>query len=321
MKDYYKILGVNKNANQDEIKKAYRKLSKQFHPDVNPEGEDKFKEVVEAYDTLSDENKRKQYDNPNPFGRGGNPFDMFNDMMNQKRQRSKPKAKDKIVKVDLSPEESYKGVEKEITYKSKISCEVCTGTGGKKNLCGTCNGHGVLQQQVGTGFFTQVVETQCHSCRGKGHIVIDPCLSCSGEGSIDKFNTVRINIPKGVDSGDFLRVSGKGDFINGLQGDLLLQISLSKTNFEKMGNDLIYYLHISPVDLIVNSNVQIKHPDGDLEISIPDTLNSEKPLRIKSKGFVTNKGIGNFYIKVNVVNRQITSEDREKLKSFLEEGN
>src|SRR6056300_217622 len=113
MKDYYQILGVNKNATQDEIKKAYRKLSKQYHPDVNPEGEDKFKEVVEAYDTLSDENKRKQYDNPNPFG-GGNPFDMFNEMMNQKRQRSKPKVKDKILKVTLSPEESYHGVEKEV---------------------------------------------------------------------------------------------------------------------------------------------------------------------------------------------------------------
>ena len=318
MKDYYQILGVNKNATQDEIKKAYRKLSKQYHPDVNPEGEDKFKEVVEAYDTLSDENKRKQYDNPNPFG-GGNPFDMFNEMMNQKRQRSKPKVKDKILKVTLSPEESYHGVEKEVTYKSKHSCEMCDGTGGDKNMCTTCSGHGVLQQRVGTGFFTQIVETQCPTCRGKGSIVVNPCYNCNGEGSIDKFNTVRINIPKGVDSGDFLRVGGKGDFINGMQGDLLIQINMTKNKYEKVGNDLVLKLELSPIDMILNKVITINHPDGDLQINLPNHVNTDKPLRLKSKGFVTSLGIGDFYVKINVVNKDLTTEDKDKLKVLLEQ--
>lgn len=320
MKDYYQILGVNKDATQLEIKKAYRQLSKQFHPDVNPEGEDKFKEIVEAYETLSDENKRKRYDNPNPnsFGGGGNPFDMFNEMMNQKRRRSQPKVKDKVLKVTLTPEESYRGVEKEVTYKSKHSCQMCNGTGGDKNTCTTCSGHGVIQQKVGTGFFTQIVESQCPTCRGRGSIVVNPCYNCNGEGSLDRFNTIRINIPKSVDSGDFLRVSGKGDFINGMQGDLLIQINMTKDKYEKLGNDLVLKFELSPVDILLNKTITINHPDGSLKINLPDNINTDKPLRLKSKGFVTSTGIGDFYVKINVVNKELTKEDKDKLKLLLE---
>jgi len=318
MKDYYQILGVNKNASQDEIKKAYRKLSKQFHPDVNPEGADMFKEVAEAYDTLSDENKRKQYDNPNPFG-SGNPFDMFNDMMNQQRRPRPPKVKDKVIKVTITPEESYHGVEKELTYKAKHSCETCVGTGGKKRVCSTCNGVGALQQKIGTGFFTQIVETPCPSCGGKGQMVVDPCVSCNGIGSIEKFNNLRIKLSKSVDSGDFLRVGKKGDFINGIQGDLLLQINLTKNNYEKLGKDLVTYINLSPVDMIVNKTHIVNHPTGNLQINLPEGLNTEKPLRIKHKGYITPNGVGDFFIKLNVSKQQITEEDKEKLKSYLEQ--
>jgi len=322
MKDYYQILGINKNATQDEIKKAYRKLSKQFHPDVNPQGEDKFKQIAEAYDVLSDENKKNQYDNPNPFGNGfegGNPFDMFNDIINNQRQRRPPKVKDKTIKVTLTPEESYKGSEKEITYQYKDSCQLCSGSGGDKNMCNVCNGSGFVQQRVGTGLFTQIVETNCPSCRGRGQIVINPCHNCNGEGSIDRFQTIKINIPKSVDNGDFLRVNGKGDYINGTQGDLLLQIDISRTQYEKIGKDLVYNLKMSPVDMITKSQQIIPHPNGDLQINIPSGATTERPLRIKSKGYITPNGVGDFYIKINVVKGELSAQESERLKNFLEQ--
>tara|TARA_B110000285_G_C15033063_1_gene567778 strand:- start:296 stop:1237 length:942 start_codon:yes stop_codon:yes gene_type:complete len=312
MKDYYQILNINKNASQGEIKKAYRKLSKQYHPDVNPQGEEKFKDIAEAYDILGNETKKKQYDNPNPFG--GNPFDMFNQ---QRTQQRRPKIKDKVMRVTLSPEESFKGLDKELTYKSKVSCELCVGTGGDKKGCTSCAGRGVHRQKMGTGFFTQVVESTCPTCRGTGQIVINPCMNCQGEGAIDKFKNIKVTIPKSVDNGDFLRVNGKGDFINGIQGDLLVQINMIKSKYEKVGKDLVFNLNIAPIDMLINKTFRVPHPDGDLDINLPKNLSTEKPLRVKSKGFVTQNGIGDFYIKVGVTNKTISDEDKLKLKDLL----
>jgi len=312
MKDYYQILNINKNASQGDIKKAYRKLSKQYHPDVNPQGEEKFKDIAEAYDILGNETKKKQYDNPNPFG--GNPFDMFNQ---QRTQQRRPKIKDKVMRVTLSPEESFKGLDKELTYKSKVSCELCVGTGGDKKGCTSCAGRGVHRQKMGTGFFTQVVESTCPTCRGTGQIVINPCMNCQGEGAIDKFKNIKVTIPKSVDNGDFLRVNGKGDFINGIQGDLLVQINMIKSKYEKVGKDLVFNLNISPIDMLINKTFRVSHPDGDLDINLPKNLSTEKPLRVKSKGFVTQNGIGDFYIKVGVTNKTISDEDKLKLKDLL----
>ena len=315
MKDFYRTLNINKNASQDEIKKAYRKLSKQYHPDVNPQGEEKFKDIAEAYDILGNEDKRKQYDNPNPFGQkfGGNPFDMFN----QQRRQSKPKVKDKIITLTLTPEESFIGLEKEITYKSKVSCELCVGTGGKKKGCTTCAGRGFNRQKIGTGFFTQTVDTPCQTCGGRGEIVIDPCMNCNGIGAIDKFKNVKLSIPKSVDNGDFLRVNGKGDFLHNIQGDLLIQINMIKTKYEKVGQDLVYNLQLTPIDMLINKTFRIPHPQGELQVSLPENLSTEKPLRLKSKGFVTPKGVGDFYIKIEVSNKSITEEDKNKLKELL----
>jgi|TARA_R110000796_G_scaffold95432_1_gene200608 molecular chaperone DnaJ len=315
MKDYYQILNINKNASQGEIKKAYRKLSKQYHPDVNPQGEEKFKDIAAAYDILGDETKKKQYDNPSPFGQqfSGNPFDMFN----QQRRQNKPKTKDKVMRVTLTPEDSFNGIEKELTFKSKASCELCSGTGGKKNTCKTCAGRGFNRQKIGTGFFTQTVDTPCQTCRGSGEMVIDPCNNCNGLGSIDKFKNIKLTIPKGVDNGDFLRVGGKGDFINNIQGDLLIQINMIKSKYEKVGKDLVFKVELTPADMLLNKTIRVQHPDGELEINLPEHLSTEKPLRLKSKGFVTPNGIGDFYIKICVTNKVISDEEKIKLKEFL----
>lgn len=319
-KDYYQILGVNKNATQDEIKKAYRSKSKKYHPDVNPDGGDMFKEIAEAYDTLSDENKRKQYDNPNPFGgRGGNPFDIFEQMMREKQRPQRPKVKDRVIKVMMTPEESYSGTEKELNYKVSHSCDVCSGEGGDTQICGVCNGSGRIQQKVGTGFFTQIVESPCGNCRNRGKVITNPCIKCNGDGSVSKFQTLRINIPPSVDSGDFLRVKGKGDYYHGVgYGDLLLQIDISKTKFEKMGKDLILNVDISPVDMILGKSIVVKHPNSDLKVNIPKGFSTEKPLRIKSKGYITPNGVGDFYIRLGVLNKELSDEEKQELLQHLE---
>ncbi len=165
MKDFYSILGVNEKASQEEIKKAYRKLSKQFHPDVNPEGAEQFKEIATAYDTLGDQQKRQQYDMgpQNPFGGfGGGSADFF-DLFNQ-TQRRQNRVPDKVITVEVSPIESYTGIERELNIQTRDACGGCGGTGGERKVCNVCAGRGVIQQKVGNGFFQQIIQTPCGAC-------------------------------------------------------------------------------------------------------------------------------------------------------------
>jgi DnaJ-class molecular chaperone len=170
MKDYYKILEVEEKASQDEIKKSYRRLAAQYHPDKNPQGEEKFKEIAEAYETLGNPDKRTEYDN-----RGNNPFQgtayeqMFSQMFGGGFQQPKRKsAPDKIVRVQINPIESYKGDEKTIQYIKDIHCKICNGAGGEQQKCGSCNGQGFFMKSFGTGFMTQQVRTACPTCGGRG---------------------------------------------------------------------------------------------------------------------------------------------------------
>jgi molecular chaperone DnaJ len=322
MKDYYKILGVDKKSTKDEIKKSYRNLSKKFHPDVNPDGTEKFKEIAEAYDVLSDDNKRKQYDNPNPFGnmRGGfNPFEDFINNFNNGGRQQKRRGPDKKVKIQLNPIESYFGINKPITYQTNNSCQSCEGSGGKKNVCQECQGSGNIRRKVGTGFFTQVIDTPCMKCNGTGDIVIDACFNCGGSGIKQKIEQIGVDIPKNINNGDFLRVQGKGDFSskNGY-GDLIIQIEvLPQDGFEKINNDLIYTKKVSMYDLVIGKEIILPHPDGDLIIKLPYNTESVKPLRLKGKGYKTNNGNGDFYFKLNVVNEPLTEEIKNELIEFL----
>lgn len=324
MKDYYKILGVDKKSTKDEIKKSYRSLSKKYHPDVNPEGGEKFKEIAEAYEVLSDDNKRKEYDNPNPFKnmRGGfNPFgDMFNGFQNRNNtQRTNPNT-DTILNLNITPVESYLGSKKEVTYQTKHSCNSCAGSGGKSNLCNQCGGHGKIKIKTGTGFFTHIVETNCNECNGSGRIIIDACFDCGGSGNKTVFEKINVNIPKGSDNGDFLRVKGKGNFSSRYgYSDLVLQIQMTKSNdgFEKIGNDLVYNLRIDLYDFIINDSVTIPHPDNQLNIKIPKGIETDKPLRLKGKGYNLGNLIGDYYIKLNIVNNEFTEEMKDNIINFL----
>jgi molecular chaperone DnaJ len=299
MKDYYKILEVEEKASEDDIKKSYRTLSKKYHPDVNPEGAEKFKEIAEAYDVLSDTAKRAQYDNSknNPYA--GSPFEnLFSQMFNQ-AQRQQPRRKsapDKIIKVDVSPIESYLGSEKIISYMKDNACSVCRGSGGEQQKCGTCGGAGFQIKTFGTGFMIQQVRTVCQTCGGNGYTLVHRCYHCDGRGVKPTTHQLTIKLPNGIDNGQFLKLPDLGDFRNGDYGDLVIQIELNpKDGFEKINNDLVYNLFLD-LEGIQSDKFLIPHPDGDLNMSAPKIFDSSKPLRLRGKGY----NGGDMYVKLNV---------------------
>ncbi len=326
MKNYYDILGVTENATQDEIKKSYRKLSKQYHPDVNPEGDEKFKEVAEAYENIGDEKKRQEYDvkRKNPFGDMSGGFDihsMFEQMMNMGGQTKPKKGPDKVITIDLTVLDSFFGSKKDIILSTNKKCEPCNGEGGEKRVCDYCKGQGVVIQVFGTGLFRQQVRTNCPNCNGNGSQIVKKCSTCFGHAIIKTDEKIQVSIPNNVDNGDFLRLANKGDFNPTAKayGDLILKVNLlSDDKFQKMGIDLIYTKTINPLDLVIEKNMEVEHPEGNLSIKIPDKVNTDKPLRILNKGFKTNNGIGNFYIKI-VVEKSINLDDSkiEKIKNIL----
>lgn len=301
MKNYYKILEVEENATDEEIKKSYRALSKKYHPDVNPDGAEQFKEIAEAYEVLSDKNKKTQYDNQksNPF-QGTSFENFFNSMFGNnssaftnQRRKSAP---DKIVRLQISPVESYLGSEKEIQYLKDNGCNSCKGTGGERIVCTSCGGQGFHIKSYGTGFMVQQIRTVCPSCNGQGMIITERCYSCSGKGTNTSVNNIKIKLPVGIDNGQFLRLESLGDFKNGETGDLIVQIEvIPKDGFEKMNNDLIYNLFLN-LEEIQQDKFLIPHPDGNLSMDAPKTFDTSRPLRLRGKGY---KG-GDMYVKLNV---------------------
>jgi len=300
MKDYYKILEVEEQSSEDDIKKSYRTLSKKYHPDVNPDGEAQFKDIAEAYDVLGNKDKRAQYDNKKSNPYGGTPFeDLFTQMFNDRNHQHKPRRKsapDKIIKVQISPVESYRASVKTINYVKEQGCHVCKGTGGDTNTCGTCGGNGFQIRTVGIGFMVQQIRTTCSSCGGRGQVIINKCYHCSGKGTKTESQEIRINIPHAADDGQFLKLQNLGDFSNGEYGDLVIQIEMvSKDGYEKINNDLIYnqYLNLEEVQ---QDKFNIPHPDGDLIMSAPKLFDSSRPLRLKGKGY----NGGDMYVKLHV---------------------
>jgi molecular chaperone DnaJ len=289
--NYYSVLGVDEKATQEEIKKAYRNLAKENHPDKGGD-EEKFKKINEAYDTIGDENKRQQYDNQknNPFG--GNFADMFS-MFNKQRQRQDNHTS--VITVNIGVLDSYLGRNKQITYKRKTSCNVCSGTGGDKRTCHTCNGAGSVMKQMGSGMFVQVVNMTCDTCMGTGKIIINACYACQGSETKDEMKTLDVKIPHGIEDGQFIRMSNVGDFRNGRFGDLVVRINLMEENgFFKNGPHLVYNSYLKYEDLM-KDEVLIPHPDGELNIKLPKVMDTSKPLRVRGKGFKVDQ-IGDLLI-------------------------
>lgn len=279
--NYYEILGVEKTATQDEIKKAYRNLAKENHPDKGGDSE-KFKKISVAYDILGDENKRRDYDNPpNQFG-GFGFNDIFNQMFNQNRQQ---RVHDTVLNLDLTVFESFLGVNKKVKFKVKEKCNTCNGEGGDKKTCNTCKGQGSIMMQIGSGMFIQMVNVNCTSCNGQGYIYTRKCNTCNGTTSTDKLEELEIKIPHGIDNGQFLRMNGKGDYKNGVIGNLVVKINLTNIeNFEKVGHNLVYNKFFT-LDEIQKDSFDIPHPGGKLNVKFPNNIDTSVPMRIKGKGF------------------------------------
>jgi len=296
MENYYNILGVDENSTTDEIKKKYRKLAMEHHPDKGG-NEETFKKISEAYDVLNDESKRQQYDYQRKNKNNGGIFEeFFNSFNNRQRANVVP---DKIIELEVGVLESYNSTEKVFSYLRNDKCQPCNGTGGEKLRCGTCNGSGVIMIKMGNGFFTQVIHQNCNHCKGNGFLYKKVCMSCNGKTTIPKSESIKIKIPHGVSDGQFFRMQGKGDFHNNIYGNLIIKVKIvNEDGFEKNNSNLIYNLFLNLNDL-KNINVQIPHPDGVISVKLPEIFDTSKPLRVKNKGF-KNDEIGDLIINLIV---------------------
>ena len=330
-RDYYEVLGVDKNASADEIKKAYRKLAIKYHPDKNPgnkEAEEKFKEAAEAYSVLSDADKKAKYDQfghagvdgagPDFSGGFGNLNDILNDLFNGafgggfgggfggfggfgggRRQERVYRGRDIRVRVKLTLEEIANGVEKEISIEKNVPCPECGGRGAKNSsdikTCPACNGSGQVQRVVNSFLGQTVTYSTCQQCGGEGKIITNPCSKCSGTGLVRQRETIKVKIPAGVESGMQLTVQGEGHAAknNGINGDLLVVIEEQEhPDFKREGNNLYYTKIVSLPEAILGAEVEIPCLDGPRRIKIDAGTQSGTVTRINGKGLPTVNGYG-----------------------------
>lgn len=282
--NYYDILGVGENATQEEIKKVYKKLAKEKHPDVGG-NEDEFKKISVAYDVLGDEQKRSQYDTSrkNPFGGGFSGFDDMFNMFNRGNRRQQVHST--VITVTVGVIESYLGSVKQLNFKRKTKCDPCNGTGGDKVVCNECGGSGNVIRQMGSGMFIQMVSMTCGTCRGSGKIIKNACHICNGTGDKDEIKTIDVKLPIGIDDGQFVKIQGSGDFKNGVYGDLVVRVQITPENgFEKVSNNLLYNKVLDLTEIQKDEFI-VPHPDGNMSVKFPKTIDTSKPLRVRGKGF------------------------------------
>lgn len=322
-RDYYDILGVSKSATAEEIKKAYRKIAMQFHPDKNPGdkmAEEKFKEAAEAYDILSNPDKKTKYDrfghagvdnNSGGFGGGMNMDDIFSNFSdifenfgfsgtNTGRQSNTKRGTNIAIKVKLTLEEIAQGVQKKIKIKKYVKCQTCDATGAKGgsayNTCPKCNGAGAVRQITRTFLGQMQTTVQCPDCKGDGKIIVNKCTACSGDGRIYTEENININIPAGVSEGIQLSMSGAGNVgeRGGQPGDLIIGIEeQAHEHFIREGQDIVFRLFINFVDAVLGASVDIPTLSAKAKIKIPPGTQSGKIFRLKGKGLPSLNAYGN----------------------------
>lgn len=352
-RDYYEILGVKKDAPLKDIKAAYRKLALQYHPDRNPndkKAEEKFKEAAEAYEVLSDEQKRRQYDQFGHAGTDGagfggfggfgnqdinmeNIFDMFGDIFGgggaqqqKRRKRNEPtprRGHDLTKDLAITLKEAFTGTSKEITYYHFVSCSECHGKGSKKGTsyteCAHCKGVGQISYRHGLFTYNQT----CPDCNGEGVIISNPCPSCKGQSRVQKYETFTLNIPQGIYDGAELRVAGKGDagIYTGESGDLFIKVQvMPDKQFKRVGDDLEATLILTYPQLVLGSQVEIASIDGTKEtIKIHKGCPVGERIIIAGKGFtkLRGKGRGNLVIITQCdIPKSLSSDARKTLEEY-----
>ena len=364
-RDYYEVLGVNKTATDEELKKAYRKLAKKYHPDANPdnkkEAEAKFKEVNEAYETLSDPQKRRMYDQfghdgPQGFGGAGGPFgggnyysystsgfDGFSDFgdlgdifssffgggarTGARQQRGPRKGADLNLNLEITFEEAFLGVEKQISITRPEVCDVCHGSGARPGTtvskCTVCNGTGTVKQVQNTILGQMQTTRTCTNCHGKGEVIKEPCDNCKGKGTVRKQPKIRVKIPAGIDDNQTVVLKGEGEpgEKGGPKGDLYITVRIKKSSiFTRQGTTVLCDIPITITQATLGANLKIPMVDGTTETyTIPEGTQTGTKFTIREKGFksLNSSAKGNFVFTVVVQTpKRLNKEQRELIEKL-----
>jgi molecular chaperone DnaJ len=359
-RDYYEVLGVERNASEEEIKKAYRKLALKYHPDKNkgdPAAEEKFKEVGEAYSVLSDSTKRAQYDRyghaaPTGMGqdfRGGfggdfDPFELFRNVMGdafgfgdffgggrRDTRSGRQKGSDLQITLRLTLEEVATGVTKKIRVKKLKTCQTCKGSGAKpgtqRQTCPTCKGAGEIRQVSRSLFGNFVNITTCSTCNGEGTVLTERCPECMGEGLVRGETTISVNVPAGVKTGNYLHLRGQGNAgpHGGPAGDIIVMIEEKEHEFfERNRDDVIYRLDLSIPQAVLGDDIEVPTLTGRAKLTIHPGTQPGKVLRMKGKGIkhLNGSGVGDQLVQVGIyVPEQLSLEERKCLESLRDSEN
>ena len=354
-RDYYDILGIGRDADKKELKRAYRKLALKYHPDKNPskDAEEKFKEISEAYAVLSDDEKRRMYDQYGHAGidqqfsqedifRGANFGDIFRgmgfdfeDIFNQffggggfSRRDRRYRGADLRYDIEISLEEAYSGVKKEIRFPRTEICDVCNGSGAKPGtqpkICPTCQGTGQIKQSRRTAFgiFTQV--GSCPKCYGQGKIIEQKCPKCNGSGLMQVRKTIEVSIPKGIDDGSQLRLHGEGESGQGGTGDLYVVVHVMQHDrFHRRGDDLFMVQEIQFPDAALGTKIDIETINGEVgTLKIPEGAQYGDIFKLKKKGMpsIRGSGYGDLFVEIHIKTPERLSRRAKKLlEQFREE--
>ncbi|MFP4038887.1 MAG: molecular chaperone DnaJ [Candidatus Nanohaloarchaea archaeon] len=333
-KEYYELLGVDEDASQEEIKKAYRKKAKKYHPDSNSDeaDEEKFKKINKAYDVLSDEDKRKKYDR---FGKQGveghssrgqqRAASHFQDLFEEifgggSRRRSR--GQDMKISATISLEEAYAGTEKTVKVSRNQRCEACNGSGaenGNTDACSECNGQGKVREVERSIFGRRQVVKECPICNGRGEVPETDCSECNGAGIKEVEETITFEVPSGVQDGQRLRLEGKGhENREGLSGDLYVYITVEEhESLERRGSDLYTVKRIGVGDAALGCKIKVQHPEKEIEVDVPSGTQPGQVLRVSGKGMPERFGSGDLYVKIDVkIPEGLEKDEKEVFEKF-----
>lgn len=338
MADHYEVLGVARDATPDEIKKAYRRLARELHPDVNPgaEASERFKQVTHAYDVLSDPKQRQQYDlGGQGAGFGGQGFGGFGDIFETffgagqttRGPRSRrERGQDALIRVEVGLDEVIFGTHRDIEVDTAVTCETCRGSccqpGTSPVTCDICHGTGSIQRSVRSLLGNVMTSSPCGTCRGYGTIIATPCVTCQGQGRVRARRTVPVDIPAGVDTGVRLQMPGSGEAgpAGGPNGDLYLEIKVRNHDvFSRNGDDLLCTLEVAMTDAILGTTTTVPALDGDVEVELRAGLQSGEVLTVKDRGVTKLRGTGRGDLRIGVqvvTPTKLSSKERDLIQQF-----
>jgi molecular chaperone DnaJ len=316
--DHYEVLGVDRSASSEEIKKAYRKLARELHPDVNPSADaaERFKLVTHAYDVLSDPQQRQQYDLGPQAGFGGANFGGFGDIFEtffgagartQGPRSRRERGQDGLVRVEIDLDEVIFGTKRDLEVNTAVLCETCQGScctpGTSPVRCDICGGSGQIQRTMRSLLGNVVTSNPCGTCRGYGTIIASPCVTCAGQGRVRAQRIIPVDIPAGVDTGLRLQMPGQGEVgpAGGPSGDLFLEIKVKHHDtFSRSGDDLLATLEVQMVDAILGTKTTLKGLDGDVSLEIKPGVQSAEVLTIKDRGITRLRGNGRGDLRIGI---------------------